>query len=226
MRIACPRYPAWKAGNFIESMDSKKRKYYNQKGFLENLKDLGGGIARSAVEDVIKGTIEEAADQITGLKAKKVSVEGVLEANKPIDFEKDIAQREKAAREEERLAFSRFRDKEKVVWSKEQQKIAFQIKTIQEELKKLVNETEGLGREIETAAVQAIVEPGTYHLNFFERLKELIKLIRKKVRESKTWLAEWNGYCKKKRNVYWTQVKKSGTKYMLSSERYMSTQAG
>lgn len=207
-------------------MDRKKRRYYNQKGFIENLKDLGGEIVRSAVEDVIKGTIEEAADQITGLKAKKVVEDGVLKPDQPLNFEKYITQKKETVGEEERLAFEKFKTQERIVWSEEQRKISFQIKTIQEELKKLVKETEGLSREIKTAAVQAIVEPGTYHLNFFERLKELIKLIRKKVQESKTWLIEWNGYCKKKRNFYWVQAKKSGTKYTLSSERYMSTQAG
>lgn len=207
-------------------MDRKKKRYYNQKGFIENLKDLGEEVVRSAVEDVIKGTIEEAADQITGLKAKKIAEDGVLKADQPLNFEKYITQKEETVREEERLAFEKFKTQERIVWSEEQQKISFQIKTVQEELKKLVKETDEISREIKTAAIQAIVEPGTYHLNFFERLKELIKLIRKKVQESKTWLIEWNGYCKKKRNFYWTQAQKSGTKYTLSSERYMSTQAG
>ena len=203
-------------------MNKKRVKYYNQKGFLENLKDLGGGIVRSAVEDVVKGAAEELTGQITGLKAKKVIEKGILEQGQSLD----LAAKEKQIRERERRSFERQRADEKIAWTKEQQKAGLQIKALQEELKKLVNETEGLSREIKTAAVQAIVEPGTYHLNFFERLQKLIKLIRKKVQESKTWLVEWNSYSKRKRNFYWTQVKKSGTKYMLSSERYMSTQAG
>ncbi|MBL7150541.1 hypothetical protein ISS86_01270 [Candidatus Microgenomates bacterium] len=203
-------------------MNTKRVKHYSQKGFLENLKDLGGGIIRSAVEDVVKGTAEELAGQITGLKTKKVVEKGTLEQGQPLD----LAAREKEIREQERQSFERQKAHEKIAWTKEQQEVKFQIEALQQELKKLVNETEGLSREIKTAAVQAIVEPGTYHLNFFERLQKMIKLIRKKVQESKTWLVEWNSYSKRKRNVYWTQVKKSGTKYMLSSERYMSTQAG
>lgn len=146
--------------------------------------------------------------------------------NQPFVFEKHLAEREKKIREEERRVFERRRTQEKVLFSAEQQRTALQIRAIQEELKKLAKETEGLSREIKTAAVQTIVEPGTYHLSFLERLRELIKLIRKRVQESKTWLTEWNTYCKKKRNYYWLQVKKSGTKFMLSSERYMATQAG
>jgi len=203
-------------------MNKKRVKHYSQKGFLENLKDLGGGIIRSAVEDVVKGTAEELAGQITGLKTKKVIEKGTLEQGQPLD----LAAKEKEIRKQERQSSERQKAHEKIAWTKEQQEVKFQIKALQQELKKLVNETEGLSREIKTAAVQAIVEPGTYHLNFFERLRKLIKLVKKQVRESKTWLVEWNSYSKRKRNVYWTQVKKSGTKYMLSSERYMSTQAG
>ncbi len=202
------------------------KKFYNQKGFLESLKDLGGSVVRSAVEDVAKGTGEEAFEQITGRGAKKVRSEGVLSPDKPFNFEEYILNREKEIRKEERRHFERIRRQEKIVWTEEQQKTVFQIKAIQEELKKLVLETEGLSQEVKTAAVQGIVEPGVYHLNYLERLMELIKLIRKKLHESKTWLAEWNAYSKKKRNYYWVQVKKSGTKFMLSSERYMATQAG
>jgi len=193
-------------------MKKQNNNRHKQKGvgFFENLKDLGDGIARS--------TAEEAVKQITG--------RGTLKPEEPLEFEKYIAEREKEIRGEERRFYERRRAQEKILWTAEQQKTALQIETIQEELKKLVNETEGLSREIKTAAVQAIVEPGVYHLNFLERLLELIKLIRKKIQESKTWLAEWNTYCKKKRNYYWVQVKKSGTKFMLSSERYMATQAG
>ena len=196
-------------GNLMKKQNNNRHKQKGV-GFFENLKDLGDGIARS--------TAEEAVKQITG--------RGTLKPEEPLEFEKYIAEREKEIRGEERRFYERRRAQEKILWTAEQQKTALQIETIQEELKKLVNETEGLSREIKTAAVQAIVEPGVYHLNFLERLLELIKLIRKKIQESKTWLAEWNAYCKKKRNYYWVQVKKSGTKFMLSSERYMATQAG
>lgn len=196
-------------GNLMKKQNNNRHKQKGV-GFFENLKDLGNGIARS--------TAEEAVKQITG--------RGTLKPKEPLEFEKYIAEREKEIRGEERRFYERRRAQEKILWTAEQQKTALQIEAIQEELKKLVNETEGLSREIKTAAVQAIVEPGVYHLNFLERLLELIKLIRKKIQESKTWLAEWNAYCKKKRNYYWVQVKKSGTKFMLSSERYMATQAG
>jgi len=69
------------------------------------------------------------------------------------------------------------------------------------------------------------VEPGVYHLNFFERPKQAIIIFRKKIEDSASWLALFNQRAKK-RGYYWTQFKKSGTKFLLSQERYMATQAG
>ena len=144
----------------------------------------------------------------------------------PFDLEKNKALKEKEIRQGARYFFERKRIEEKVIWSAEQQKVALEIKTLQEELKKLVHETGDLSREIKKATIQTIIEPGVYHLNFLGRLLDLVRLLRKRVQESQTWLFEWNSYCKKKRNYYWSQVQKSGTKFMLSSERYMATQAG
>ena len=82
-----------------------------------------------------------------------------------------------------------------------------------------------MSKEVEIAAMQAPVEPGVYHLNFLEKLRETIIFLSKSIKESFNWLAVCNSRAKK-RSHYWSQVKKSGTKYMLSQERYMATQAG
>lgn len=200
-------------------MIKKPKRYYNQKGFLETLKDLGGGIARSAAEDIVRGTAEEAVKQITGK-------ETILEQGQTVNVEEYLSQRDKEIRKKDRHLFEIQKTQEKAVSREEQQKTVFQIKAIQVELKKLVIQTNGLSQELKNAAVEAVVDPGTYHVNFLEKLLEVIKLVRKKVQKSKTWLTEWNSYCKKKRCFYRIQAKKSGTKFTLSSERYMSTQAG
>jgi len=139
---------------------------------------------------------------------------------------RDLLLKEQEKREKEKVFFEKRRIEEKIVWTAEQEKIAAQIKDIQEALKKLINTTKGLNRELKTAATQTIVEPSVYQVNFLQRLLNLIQLFRKKLQDSQTWLAEWNTYCRKKRNYYWIQVKKSGTSFMLSSERYLATQTG
>lgn len=118
-----------------------------------------------------------------------------------------------------------WRHQEKLLFTRNDQETKLQVEAIQEELKKLALSTKNLTKEVEIAAKQVPVEPGIYHLSFFEKLRQSLVFLRKKVEESATWLAAFNQK-DKKRNYYWGQVKKSGTKFMLSQERYMSTQFG
>jgi hypothetical protein len=100
-----------------------------------------------------------------------------------------------------------------------------QIKVIQEEIRLLAKSSGELSIEVETATYQATLNPGVYHKNFFSHLKSLLVAIRKKVVDSRHWLAEHNTRARKK-GFYWGQVQKSGTKFMLSAERYMVTSTG
>ncbi|MDZ7586919.1 MAG: DUF5660 family protein, partial [Patescibacteria group bacterium] len=97
--------------------------------------------------------------------------------------------------------------------------------TLQTEIKALAKEQVGLMTEVDQASFQAVVNPGVYHQSFFERLLQLIKLARKKVADSRTWLSMQNHRCQKQ-SGYWQSVKKSGTSFMLSGERTVSTQSG
>lgn len=121
--------------------------------------------------------------------------------------------------------FRQPRPVEKLVFDQNQQEIKLQVAAIQEELKKLALSTQNLAKEVKTAAQQTPVEPGVYHVSFFEKLRQTLVLLKKRIDESATWLAEFN-HRAKKRNYYWAQVRKSGTKFMLSQERYMATQVG
>lgn len=132
--------------------------------------------------------------------------------------------REKLLRRQfEQLQFTR--RQEQLVFAQKQQKEQLQIKAIQEELKKLAHSVKNLDKEIEKAVVQAPIDPGIYHLNFFEKLREIIALIRKRVEESATWLEVFNKRTAK-RKVYWAQFKKLGTQWSLSGERYITTSVG
>ncbi|MFC1653514.1 DUF5660 family protein [Patescibacteria group bacterium] len=111
------------------------------------------------------------------------------------------------------------------IFNREQEEIKKAIKEIQEELKKLAKELAGIGSDIDKVVHQEIVNPGTYHLNFFEALRRYLVQLRKKASESGNWL-DISQQRKQSQNKYWGGVKKSGTKFMLSSERTMATQAG
>jgi hypothetical protein len=111
------------------------------------------------------------------------------------------------------------------VFSRAEEEIKAEIVKIQQELKKLAKELAQMDQGAQKAAEEELVNPGTYHLAFFEKLRSFLLQLRKKVAESENWLAI-SSQRKRRQNYYWKGVNKSGTKFMLSQERYMSTQAG
>lgn len=197
---------------------TKKKRPVLTDNFLEKLRELGEDVGDSIAEDVIDGIPSTAADQIFGRKRS-----GSLRPNEALSLD-EIKEREQF-RQRLNREFFRVRQEERLVFKQEEQKTRLQIKAIQEELKKLAESTKDLAREVEIASKLEPVEPGVYHLNFFERLKQTIVTLRKRIEDSASWLALFNQRAKR-RSYYWAQVKKSGTKFLLSQERYMATQAG
>lgn len=133
---------------------------------------------------------------------------------------------------QERKAFERrikqadyVHKQEITIFSTKEKQAQQQIKTLQEELTKLAQSVNNLRNEVKTAAIQTVVDPGTYHINFFEKLISFVKLLAKEAEDASTWVQMHNARGKKKSH-YWGQVKKSGSKFLLSQERYMATQAG
>lgn len=202
----------------MDKTKTKKRKFALTDNFLEKLRELGDDLGDSVVHDLIEGVPDTAFNQFTG-KNKS----GNLKPNETLSLE-EIQEREKFHQDLNR-EFFRIRQEERLVFKQEEQKTQLQIRAIQEELKKLVESTKDLVKEVEIAAKLEPVEPGIYHLGFFERLRQAIIIFRKRIEESATWLSLFNQRAKK-RSYYWAQVQKSGTKFMLSQERYMATQAG
>ena len=189
--------------------------------FLEALRDLGMGVGDSVVNDVLKGIPQEALNQVTGKKS------GELKPNQTLNLNQLAKAEEKFERQTEGFTqeFLDIRRQERLIWRQEEEKTKLQIAAILEELKKLASATKNLANEVDIAAKQIPVEPGVYHLSFFEKLRETLLLFRKRVEDAATWLSAFNQRAKR-RNYYWAQVRKSGTKFMLSQERYMATQAG
>lgn len=107
---------------------------------------------------------------------------------------------------------------------REQEFIRQQIESVRMELKALVASLKSLNAEVEKAIADSPVEPGVYHMNFFERLKTLISAMRKQVNQGRSWLNLFQ--TRKKAKGYWNMYKKHGTTFGLSSERSLASQAG
>jgi hypothetical protein len=141
------------------------------------------------------------------------------------DFESYLKQQEQSVRYQERTRLEAIHREERIVFSRQQHEVKAQIKALQVEIKSIAVESVGLMEQADITAFQAVVNPGVYHKNFFERLISLIKLAKKNIAKSRTWMQMQN-HRGKKRQGYWQGVKKSGTSFMLSGERTVSTQSG
>lgn len=196
-----------------------KQKQIRNDTLLEVLRDLGSGTGKSFSQDFLSKIPEDILDQ-TSIRPKRLS--GTLSPNESIT----IPEKPKVEDLERRLRrVEAIRRQEKLVFSAEKQKETLKVKALQQEVDKLAKATANLSREVKTATTQAPVEPGTYHLTFYEKLLSFIQSLTKKIEDAAIWVSVFNTRAKK-RSYYWTQVGRSGAKYMLSQERYMSTQAG
>jgi hypothetical protein len=108
--------------------------------------------------------------------------------------------------------------------TQEQQMVQQQIQAIRMELVQLAQELSELDKEVEHAIAEVPINPGIYHLNFFERLRNVIHLLRKNVHDSNTWASL--AVSKKKQKGYWGLYKKHGTQFGLSADRTPATQTG
>jgi len=139
--------------------------------------------------------------------------------------------RSKNIPEEEKLLQKKFERlqqvhyQEQVVFNQKNQETQVQIKAIQEELKSLAGSMKNLDKEIDKAIDQIPVKPGVYHVNFLEKIKQAIILLKKRVEDASTWLEAFNQRAAKKRD-YWPKAKTLGTQFSQSSERYVATSVG
>ena len=74
-------------------------------------------------------------------------------------------------------------------------------------------------RDIEKITLSTLPEkPGIYHVRFLEVILSILKALRAKVGESKTWLEAMKSKRKKRGSLFMSLSKKKGTQYSLSQE--------
>jgi len=190
----------------------KKQLVRNQDTVLEQLRDIGGGVAKSVANDVLGGI---AADTITSVfspvkKDLKPGEEVLISS--PESPQKPIPQ---------------VKTPEITLFTAQEVKLAKEVEMLRGELKKTVEELKELNTtviEVEKAVAQSPVKTGKYHFSFFARLRAILRLFRQQISESRVWLEA--SFAKKRKRQYWFMFKKHGTAFGLSSERVIATQAG
>ncbi len=203
--------------------NQQKVKYQNP---IETLKDIGASTVNGLGKDILGQMPDDFMDHLFGPPpAKKYT--GEITQGESIEMAQVMSgKQELISNERKQLTFERrLFEEERSRVEKKSNELKIQLKMLMDELLAVAKQTEGLAEEVEVAAMQAPADPGVYHLIFFEKLLEFMKSFRKKIEEARVWLHGANKRAGKK-NMWGQNYKKSGGKYLLSSEHYLQRSAG
>ncbi|KKQ24437.1 MAG: hypothetical protein US39_C0016G0050 [Microgenomates group bacterium GW2011_GWC1_37_12b] len=183
------------------------------KDTVGQLTNEAGNIATDFVDQLFGINIKGASGEIRpgGSVSMKEIMEakasGKAEAKKEVFFERTLI------------------EQEKVMVEKRSNELKMQLKVLQEELIITSSRVGKFAKETQIAAMQATVEPGMYHVIFFQKLLEYIKSFKTKIESATNWLHSSNKRAAKK-NAWGNNYKKHGAKYLLSEEHYVARSSG
>lgn len=205
-------------------MNSQKNKTLNRQvnnNLIEQLKGLQGDVTNSLKDDVLGGISHDLLSSLFGTPTS-----GDMLPNQPINLDQQSSRKsqEQPAVKQRKPEIMRSPIQNEILhlYKQEQAQAAQQINEIRFELKAMIAAINNINREIEMAVKQEVIDPGIYYLSFLDRLKNILKVIRKNLNDSATWLSCMRS--RRKERKYWHVYKKKGTQFGLSSERSTATQ--
>ena len=190
----------------------KKPQIYRNDNVLESLRGVGSSVGKTIVKDVIAQSGADMLRSILGGTPQS----GELKQNQTIEFAKTP--------EVQPSVQPRKIESRQTRPSSDEQEVKKKIEAIRGELKALSQSIRSLRQEISKTIMEVPVDPGIYHLNFFDHLRSYLTTMKQEIDDSRTWLMAFNT-CKAKKG-YWGQFKKHGTSFGMSSERSIATSAG
>lgn len=198
----------------IPTTQKKKQSSFTNDSVLESLRDLGSGVTKTVASDLVGRVASDALSSLFGqptggdFKPRQPVVESFPEHNpnrlsqvrRPEVYKPFIADR------------------------REEPGVREKVAEVRAQLVSLASTIKKFNSEVTRAIEDMPARPGVYHLNFLERLRGVIMILRQQIEDSSSWLALWSQ--RKQKKKYWGLYKKHGTSFGLSSERGVSTQAG
>jgi hypothetical protein len=197
---------------FAQTKQPKRPAAFNNDSILEALRDLSGGVGKTVSRDVAGRVASDALASLLGAPVKQ----GELRQNESIDFPVERQPRPQFRRPEIRPA-------EKVIFHEDAQ-IKQQLEAVRAELSALSKSVKMLTIDMQKAVTEVPVNPGVYHITFYEQLRALLQMLREQIDDSRSWLTMHQS--RKKKMGYWGMFKKHGTSFGLSNERSLATSAG
>ena len=196
---------------------------------IEAVRDIGASVMDSAKNDLAKGLMTDLWDQMLGTeigKGDNKQASGDLEEGREVTLGKQLKKEEKKQPIEAGWNYTgEIIHAEKRISQTENRELNAKISEIIIELKKLTKSSKELEATFKEIAVEKNpVNPGKYHLNFFEWMISAIRSARMRIEDSKNWAGLFAS--KKTKKDYWSSFKKHGTSFGLSGERIVATQTG
>lgn len=126
-----------------------------------------------------------------------------------------------------RKEFTLFNYHEDIFVKKQVERLMAEVRQEIKALQKANQSFEAKIRDIERIALQPLPKkPGIYHVRFFEIILKILKSMRAKIGESRTWLEALSSKKKKRGSLFTFRAKKKGTQYSLSEELKLTRQTG
>jgi len=195
-----------------QPVQKKKTPVYGADNVLESIRGIGTSVGKTVVKDVIAGTGNDIIQSIFGGGSQS----GELKQNQTIEFGQ--------MQEKTPLAQPRYTERFQSIPRSDATEVKQKIESIRQELKALAQSVKGLRQEISKTVMTMPVDPGIYHLNFFDNLRMYLQAMKEQIDDSKTWLMAGNS--RKAKKGYWGMMKKHGTSFGMSHERSAATSAG
>lgn len=187
------------------NQSSKKKKPQIKNNFLEAFKSIA--------QETVKTVAAEPGKIIS-----RVLGGGELKPNQPLEVGKVWTEKDTKLAQERQLSQQKEQEWQGLI-AKEQQTVRVGLEQVRQELRKLVVSLGKLGKEVDKATFEAPVNPGVYHQNLFEILRQTLKDMRLEADQSASWMAMYSQRSNKKQGMFWANFKKHGTKYAFSGER-------
>lgn len=185
-----------------------KKKTIMPQNTIETLKNLGSSVIKQPVEEMGKMSMD-VFDQILGT---------YYEDEDDFEFQVKKQKQKQASRQE----FSVFNFKEhydKEGLQREIKELTTQIKQEVEMVKKADTSLLSEVKDIEKISLNELPEKaGIYHVRFLEVILSILRTLRLKIGESRTWLQALTSKKAKRGSLFGSRSKKMGTQYSLSQE--------
>lgn len=194
----------------VSKTSAAKKKTITPQNTIETLKNLGSSVVKQPVNEIGKMSMD-VFDQILGTYYEDEN-----------DFEFPAKKQEQKQKQTPRQEFSVFNFKEhydRENLQREIKELTTQIKQEVEMVKKADMSLLSEVKDIEKISLNELPEKaGIYHVRFLEIVLSILRTLRLKIGESKTWLQALTSKKAKRGSLFASRSKKMGTQYSLSQE--------